>query len=84
MADSNNVLGQWPLNIPLYINGVHTAVQNTSVTSTSLFKSSQPLRKTNHRQKILSYVTPDSLKTIENVNTYKQKVKKIFFLQNEQ
>ena len=62
---------------PLYMNDV--------------FKLSQPLRKTNHGQKGLSYVAPciwnklpDFLKTTENVNTFKHRVKKHFFSQNEQ
>ena len=32
--------------------------QNTTATRTSLFKISQPLQKTNHGQKGLSYVAP--------------------------
>ena len=56
---------------PLYMNGVFKpAGQNTTVTRTSLFKLSQPLRKTNHGEKSLSYVAsniwnklPDFLKT---------------------
>ena len=67
------------------------ADQNTTTTRTSLFKLSQPLRKTNHRQKSLSYVAPsiwnklpDFLKTTDNVNTYKHRVKKRFFSKNEQ
>ena len=62
------------------------AGQNTTATKTSLFKLSQPLRKTNHRQKSLSYVTPsiwnklrDFLKTTDNVNRYTHRVKKHFF-----
>ena len=34
------------------------AGQNTAATRTYLFKLSQPLQKTNHGQKILSYVAP--------------------------
>ena len=67
------------------------ADQNTTATRTSLFKLSQPLRKTNHRQKSLSYVPPsiwnklpDFLKTTDNVNTYKHRVKKAYFSKNEQ
>ena len=67
------------------------ADQNTTTTRTSLFKLSQPLRKTNHRQKSLSYVAPsiwnklpDFLKTTDNVNTYKHRVKKHFSSKNEQ
>ena len=67
------------------------ADQNTTATWTSLFKLRQPLRKTNHRQKSLSYVPPsiwnklpDFLKTTGNVNTYKHRVKKAHFSKNEQ
>ena len=43
----------------LYMNDVFKlAGQNTTSTSTSLFKLSQPLRETNHGQKCLSYVAP--------------------------
>ena len=62
------------------------ADQNTTATRTSLFKLSQPLRKINHGQKSLSYMAPsiwnkllDFLKTTDNVNTYKHRVKKHFF-----
>ena len=62
------------------------AGQNTTATRTYLFKLSQPLRKTNHGQKSLSYVAPciwnklpDFLKTTENVNTFKHRTKKDFF-----
>ena len=72
---------------PLYINDVFKpADQNTTITRTSLFKLSQPLRKTNHGQKNPSYVAPsiwnklpDFLKTTEKVNTHKNRVKKHFF-----
>ena len=67
------------------------ADQNTTVTRTYLFKLSQPLLKTKHGQKNLLYVAPciwdklsDFLKTTENVNTFKHRVKKHFFSQNEQ
>ena len=62
------------------------AGQNTTSTRTYLSKLSQPLRKTNHGQKGLSYVAPctwnkfsDLLKTTENINTFKHRVKKHFF-----
>ena len=72
---------------PLYMDDVFKlASQNTTATRTSLFKLSQPLWKTNHEQKSLSYVAPtiwnklpDFLKTTDNVNTYKHSVKKYFF-----
>ena len=42
---------------PLYMNDVFKlAGQNTTATRTFLFKTSQPLRKTNHGQKSLLYV----------------------------
>ena len=59
--------------------------KHTINTRTSFFKLIQPLRKTSHEQKNFFYVAPtvwnnllDSLKTTENVNTYKHKVKKHF------
>ena len=62
------------------------AGQSTTATRTCLFKLSQPLRKTNHGQKSLSYVAPciwnklpNFLKTTENVNTFKYRVKKHYF-----
>ena len=58
--------------------------QTTTATRTSLFKvSHQPLRK--HGQKSLSYLPsiwnklPDFLKTTNNVNTYNNRIKKLFF-----
>ena len=62
---------------PLYMNDVFKlANQNTTATRTSLFKLSQPLRKTNHGQKSLSHKAPciwnklpDFLKTTDSVNT---------------
>ena len=57
---------------PLYVNDVFKLAQNTTTTRTSLCKLSQPLRKTNHRQKNISYVAlsiwnklPDPIKTTE-------------------
>ena len=62
------------------------AAQNTTATKTYLFKLSHPFLKTNHGQIIISYMAPricnklpDFLKTTENVNTYKHRVKKHFF-----
>ena len=44
---------------PLYMNDVFKLDgQKTTATRTSLFKLSQPLRKTNHVQKSISYVAP--------------------------
>ena len=49
----------------------------------SFLKLNQPLRKTNHGQKTLSYMTPniwsnqqDSLKATKGLYTFKQKIKK--------
>ena len=72
---------------PLHMNDeFKPAGQNTTATSTCLFKLSQPLQKTNHGQKRLSYVAPciwnklpNFLKTTENVNTFKHRVKKHYF-----
>ena len=71
----------------VYMNDVFKlADQNTATTRTSFFKSSQTLRKTNHGQKSFLYVAPsiwnklpDFLKTTDDVNTYKHRVKKHFF-----
>ena len=76
---------------PLQLNDVFKlAGQHTTTSSISLFKLSQSLRNTNHGQKSLSYVTPsiwnklpNFLKTTDNVNTYKHRVKKHFFSKNE-
>ena len=62
------------------------ADQNTTATRTSLFKLSQPLRKTNHGQKSLSYVAPsiwnklpDFLKTTDSSTRTNTELKSIFF-----
>ena len=72
---------------PLYMNDIFKlAGQNTTAARTSLFKLSQPWRKTNHGQKCLSNVAPSIwnklpafLKTTDYVNAYKHQVKKHFF-----
>ena len=77
---------------PLYMNVFKPATQSNTANRTFLFKLSQLLQKTNHRQKSLSYVAPsiwnklpNFLKTTDNANMYKHIVKKhFFFLQNEQ
>ena len=52
---------------PLHINDVFKLVgQNITATRTYLFKLSQPLRKINHGQKILSYVAPRFLWFLKN------------------
>ena len=66
-----------------YINDLFKpACQHYTITKTSLLKLSKPLRKTNHGQSNLSYLAPtiwnnlpDSLKTLENINTYNHRVK---------
>ena len=68
---------------PFYMNDVFKlADQNTTATRTSLFKLSQPLQKTSHGQKSLSFVAPstwnklpDFLKTTNNANMFKHRVK---------
>ena len=52
---------------PLYTNDLFKpAGQNTTTTRTSLFKLSQPLRKTSHRQNSLSYVAPSIARFLKN------------------
>ena len=72
---------------PPYMNDVFKpAGQPNTTTRVSLLKLNQPLRKTNHAQNNISYIAPiiwinlpNSLKTTDNLNTYKHKVKKHFF-----
>ena len=52
--------------------------QPNAATKTSLLKLNQPLQRSNHGQKNISYIAPiiwndlpDSLKTTDNLNTYK-------------
>ena len=90
MTDSNNVriqLKYFSNLSPLNMNDVFkSAGQNATATRTSLFKLNQPLRKANHGLKSLPYVEPSVwsklpyfLKTTENVNTSKHRVKRHFF-----
>ena len=73
----------------LYMNDVFKpAGQNTTGARTYLFKLKQPLQNANYGQKTFSYVAPyiwnkltDFLKTAENINTYKHRVKKHFFVE---
>ena len=58
------------------------AGQPNSTTRASLQKLNQPLQKTNHGQKSISYIAPiiwnnlpNSLKTTENLNIYKYRIK---------
>ena len=56
--------------------------QPNTTTRVSLLKLNQYLRRTNHGQNNISYITPiiwnnlpNSLKTTDNLNTYKHRVK---------
>ena len=71
---------------PPYINVFKPAGQPNTTTRASLLKLNQSLRRTNHGQNNISYITPiiwnnlpDSLKTTDNLNTYKNRVKEHFF-----
>ena len=62
------------------------AGQLNTTTRASLLKLNQPLRRTNHGQNNISYITPiiwnnlpNSLKTTDNLNIYKHRVKEHFF-----
>ena len=62
------------------------AGQHNTTTRASLLKLNQPLRRTYHGQNIISIISPiiwnnlpNSLKTTENLNTYKHRVKAHFF-----
>ena len=73
---------------PPYMNDIFKAAgQPNTITGASLLKLSQPLRRTNHGQNNISYIAPiiwnnlpNSLKTTDNLNTYKHRVKEHFFL----
>ena len=72
---------------PPYMNDVFKpAGQPNTTTRASLLKLNQPLRRTYHDQNIISIISPiiwnnlpNSLKTTENLNTYKHRVKEHFF-----
>ena len=72
---------------PPYMNNVFKpAGQPNTITRGSLLKLNQPLRRTNHSQNNVSYIAPiiwnnlpNSLKTTDNLNTYKHRVKEHFF-----
>ena len=74
---------------PPYMNDVFKpAGQPNTTTRASLLKLNQPLRRTNHGQNNISYIAPiiwnnlpNSLKTSDNLNTYKHRVKEHFFYQ---
>ena len=64
------------------------AGQLNIITRASLLKLNQPFRRTNHGQNNISYIAPiiwsnlpNSLKTTDNLNTYKHRVRKHFFHQ---
>ena len=63
------------------------AGQTSTTTRESLLKLNQPMRRTNHGQKNISYTAPiiwnnlpNFLKTTNNLNTNKHRVKEHFFL----
>ena len=62
------------------------ANQPNTTTRASLLKLNQRVRRTNRGQNIISFISPiiwnslpNSLKTTDNLNTYKHKVKEHFF-----
>ena len=65
---------------PPYMNDVFKPTgQPNNTTRAPLLKLNQPLRRTNNGQNNISYITPiilnnlpNSLKTTDNLNTYKQ------------
>ena len=72
---------------PPHMNDVFKeAGWSDTTTKASLLKLNQTLWRTNHSQNNISYIAPiiwnnlpDSLKTTDNLNTYKHKVKEHFF-----
>ena len=72
---------------PPYMNDVYKpAGQPSSTTRASLLKLNQPFQRTNQGQNSISYMVPIiwnnlpySLKTTDNLNTYKHRVKEHFF-----
>ena len=64
--------------------------QPNATTRASLLKLNQPLQRTNYGQNNISYVAPIiwnnlpySLKTTDNLNSYKHRVKEHLFLPNK-
>ena len=62
------------------------AGQSNTITIASLLKLNQHVRKTNHSQNNISYIAPiiwndlpNSIKTTDNLSTYKHRVKEHFF-----
>ena len=76
---------------PPHMNDVFKeAGWSDTTTKASLLKLNQTLWRTNHSQNNISYIAPiiwnnlpDSLKTTDNLNTYKHKVKEHFFTEWE-
>ena len=73
---------------PYMIDVFKPACQPNTTTRASLLKLNQFLRRTNHGQYNISYIAlniwnnlPNSLKTTDNLNTYKHRVKEHFFHQ---
>ena len=61
-----------------------------TTTKATLLRLNQPLRRTYHRQKNISYIAPiiwnnlpNSLKTTDNLNTYKHRVEEHFCSPNK-
>ena len=61
------------------------AGQTNTITRAYLLKLNQPLQRTNHGQNNISYITPiiwnnlpNSLKTADNLNTYKYRANEHF------
>ena len=66
------------------------AGQPNTTTRVSLLKLNQSLRRTNHGQNNISYIAPiiwnnlpNSLITIDNLNTCKHRLKSIFFTEEQ-
>ena len=76
---------------PPYMNDVFKpAGQPNTTTRASLLKLNQPLRRTNHGQNNISYIAPiiwnnlpNSLKTTDNLNTFKHRIKEHLFSPNK-
>jgi len=66
---------------PEYTKEIYQTADETHFTRRSLYKLHPPKRRTNKGQKCVSYIgpklwnkLPNELKTIKNVNTFKQKI----------
>ena len=77
----------WYNKSPPYMNDVFKRAGHPNATTrASLIKLNQPLWRTNHGQNNTSYIAPiiwnnipNSLKTTDNLNAYKHRVKEHFF-----